>query len=287
MDETTAREYGVPEDKITSIALLSKRLEGIADEGMLTDPTTLLRFLIAREGVVDDAEMMVRDSLKWREEFGLNGLMDEWGVTGEDGVWNMEAQSGRAQLACRHFYGCRLDNKARDGSPIILQRIGKADFDGMARGKMESLMTSSFLVMLEDAFRFGRLESLRQKRLVRAAFVIDAKGLGTAILRHVSMIKASSALGKTYFAEITRTITVVNAPWIFSTVWSMISPILPKASRAKVQILGSKFDSTLEAHGNLDVKILPAYLGGSGPADVCPTYPVPEDAGTGLDLSCG
>mmetsp|Transcript_8912 Transcript_8912/g.13684 ORF Transcript_8912/g.13684 Transcript_8912/m.13684 type:complete len:153 (-) Transcript_8912:107-565(-) len=141
--------------------------------------------------------------------------------------------------------------------------------------------------MLEDALRAGRRESLSRKQLVRAAFVIDAKGIGTQVLRHMSIIKTFSSVGKTYFPEITRTVTIINAPWVFTGIWKMISPLLPRASRDKVQILGSSFHSSLETHGNLEIKKFPSYLGGSGAVNICPTDPIPKDACKDLNACRG
>ena len=114
--------------------------------------------------------------------------MDEWGITDASGVWRMEPQSERARVACRHFYGCKLPTPCADGAPIMLQRMGRADLSGMVREKMTELMLNSWVVFLEDALRSGRRESLKQKRLVRAAFIIDVEGVGLSVLRHMGLV---------------------------------------------------------------------------------------------------
>lgn len=40
------------------------------------------------------------------------------------------------------------------------------------------------------------------------------------------VVKAITSLGKAYFPETTASATIINAPWIFSTVFNIISPLL-------------------------------------------------------------
>lgn len=194
VDEALAAEYGMEGDDAAKVAELSRRVQD-TNAAILTDPTTLLRFLNAREGDVEAAETMVRGAVRWREEFCVDALMNEWGVTDASGEWRMSPQSKRAEIACRHFYGMRLSMTCEDGAPIMLQRMGKADLNGMVKEQMADLMLNSWVVFLEDALRSGRRESLRQKKLVRAAFLIDVEGVGLSVLRHMGLIVSVSPRG--------------------------------------------------------------------------------------------
>eukprot|EP00615_Pteridomonas_danica_P003460 CAMPEP_0114332850 /NCGR_PEP_ID=MMETSP0101-20121206/3370_1 /TAXON_ID=38822 ORGANISM="Pteridomonas danica, Strain PT" /NCGR_SAMPLE_ID=MMETSP0101 /ASSEMBLY_ACC=CAM_ASM_000211 /LENGTH=93 /DNA_ID=CAMNT_0001463687 /DNA_START=123 /DNA_END=404 /DNA_ORIENTATION=- len=83
-------------------------------------------------------------------------------------------------------------------------------------------------------------------------------------------------MGKAYFPELNSTVTIVNAPWIFAKIFSVISPMLTEAMRKKIVILDGKFEGGLKTHSGLNVEVLPAFLGGCTSDDQCPEpAPVP------------
>jgi hypothetical protein len=54
---------------------------------------------------------------------------------------------------------------------------------------------------------------------------------------------------------------VINAPWGFSTVWSLVKGWLDEATVAKIHILGSSYKDDLLKQ--IPASSLPKYLGGS------------------------
>lgn len=54
---------------------------------------------------------------------------------------------------------------------------------------------------------------------------------------------------------------IVNAPYLFSTVWSLVKPWLDEATVRKIHILGRGFKTELQQY--IDPAHLPADLGGS------------------------
>ena len=49
--------------------------------------------------------------------------------------------------------------------------------------------------------------------------------------------------GKLYFPECTKSATLINAPWVFSKIWALISGFLTEVMRNKVSIIGSDWKS--------------------------------------------
>ena len=141
-------------------------------------------------------------------------------------------------------------------------------------------VTDAFVSHLEDILQAGRAASIEQKKLVRARLIIDGSGLGLGTLAHIKLIKNITAMGKSYFPEITASATIVNAPWIFAKIYGVVSPLLTEVMRRKVCILDEKFGPGLEAHCGLRQDDLPEFLGGKVPDSQCPLpLPVPRGAG--------
>ena len=54
---------------------------------------------------------------------------------------------------------------------------------------------------------------------------------------------------------------VINAPVVFTSVWAVVKQLVDAKTRAKVDILGSKYSSKLLA--DIDADCLPQSLGGN------------------------
>ena len=107
--------------------------------------------------------------------------------------------------------------------------------------------------------------------------VIDVEGITLTKLVYIRMIKSVLAIGKRYFPELTKSVTIVNAPWVFAKFYTLISPALTPVMRKKVCIVGSDFEEKLLEHGNIKKSSLPRMLGGkSDGAEILPCDPVPN-----------
>eukprot|EP00040_Diaphanoeca_grandis_P021307 m.113489 g.113489 ORF g.113489 m.113489 type:complete len:281 (-) comp28274_c1_seq3:307-1149(-) len=249
------------------------------------DRFTVARFFVARQEDPKAAEEMLRETVEWRQRIHLDDIMSEWGEPekiGADKVptgFRRQPKTERAKLADNHSYCGRIKATTNAGAPIVVQRVGRADLYGAVREELPNLMMHSWCFMLEDAFLACRAASLEQDRMVKAAMIIDLDGMGFSVMRHMSIIKSFAKIG-THFAEITRTVTIINAPMFFAGMWKVVSPLLPAASRAKVSILGRSYKEALEKHADVDIELLPKFLGGTGSdEEVLPAHPVPVGAG--------
>jgi len=71
----------------------------------------------------------------------------------------------------------------------------------------------------------------------------------------------ASNLGKEYYPECLGTMYFINAPFLFSTVWSGIKIFLDPNTQNKIKILGSNYKNELLQVINEDN--LPDFLGGN------------------------
>ena len=299
---------GVPVEEAPKVAELAEVVAKDVESygaAALGEPLMLLRFLRARQGDVAAAAKMWRETHAWRGAhipvaLGEIGEFREAGDGPLDGApagreprwsWSMfqdpaRCATPRGALALKHGQAIRLlAPTARDGSPVLLWRMGGLDLPGCAREDLIDTLSLRQVAHLEDAIQFARAQSNRERRLVRCRVVIDLKGI--AILRtipHISTgLKPTMKLGTAFFPEITASVTIVNAPFAFETLWKLISIFLNDCIRAKVRIVGSNFADALTTHAMIDdIAALPKSLGGQAD-DYGAPEPVEAKAGAAID----
>ncbi|GMI26673.1 hypothetical protein TrCOL_g4211 [Triparma columacea] len=247
----------------------------------LADPLTVLRFLRARDGKVDDAAKMYNSTIAFRKT-KIYSLMATYGNSSDefntDGTrltpatswnWTRKTEGNNDAILMQKigFFG-RLTINGPDDAPVAIWRLGACDLFGVKDNDLVDYMCDGFAVHLEDLLQAGRAASLKHNKMVRARLIIDVGGVGMSTLPLLKTLKAIIAVGKQYFPECTATATIINAPWVFSSLWVVVKPILTKVMQRKVCILGTSWVNNPEAftkHSGITVSALPACLGGSTP----------------------
>ena len=301
-----ALDAGVPESHAAGVGALAVELAPDIEHGEgavgaqakgLSDPLTLLRFLNARDGDLEQAAAMFRDTAKWRAET-IDGVLAEFGqfVDTAEGdadadawTWRAAPSTRRATLGLAHGFASVLDAPAPEcelqpaGAAVAVWRISAADWNGIAREELDEAVKRGFIAHLECLLQRGRRASVRHGRLVRARLIIDVDGVGIGLLRHIGLLKQVTSMGKAYFPEVSASASVVNAPWLFTKIWAVVKPLLTPVQQRKVMILGRDFDEGLLEHAGLPRAALPAALGGETSDDqLAPAEPVPVGAGEAL-----
>lgn len=77
----------------------------------------------------------------------------------------------------RHAYSSVLGFTTADGSPVAVERMGKADLAGAVREGAVEYIIDVYKLWIEELFQLTRLESKRQRRIVKAVVIIDMAGL--------------------------------------------------------------------------------------------------------------
>lgn len=295
--EACALEAGVPEEDANAVAQLASAVDARGVEP-LSDPLTLYRFYLARDGNIEEAIHMYRKTIQWRKEFSIGLVMKVhgWGEDyGGDGnrsltsvadewKWERRAVTEEARLTIRHGFFGRLKEWAPvDGYAIIVWRLGTADVASLHREHIVEGFMRALVSHLEDNLQALRAASLQRNQLSMCHVVIDVQGLGPSMLRAVGFIRQIMLYCFEYFPESIATVTFVRAHWLCTKIWSLINSRIPTRMQNKFTILGTDFAAGLRAHSSLDLKVLPRFLGGEASNDeVCATEPVPHGAARGL-----
>ena len=95
--------------------------------------------------------------------------------------------------------------------------------------------------------------------------IVDLRGASLRLTSHkvVDIFKRIAAVDQPNYPETMGATFVVNAPWIFTAIWSVVRVFLDEGVTAKVHILGEGEPTRQALAQAVDADQLPAFLGGS------------------------
>lgn len=245
------------------------------------DAVTMLRFLRARKGSVEEAAKMYRSAMSWREGNGF-----------ERGFRLNLIDDSLHRRVDEHWPPTALLGTDRDGDPIYWNRMGLACPNFLSKapksflGRHEVYSITRILQGLEER------SALDGKARMYMTVVVDCADLG---LRHLNLKAAPKyqhcvRIMEDNFPEMVKRVYIVRAPRIASAIWNVLSKFFDEGTKNKFQIVdGSKTFETLSAA--IDPKWIPVSLGGrltvAGNKECEPVLaghrtPVPEDLITDL-----
>ncbi|KIK59974.1 hypothetical protein GYMLUDRAFT_244755 [Collybiopsis luxurians FD-317 M1] len=120
----------------------------------------------------------------------------------------------------------------KDGRPIYIEQLGKLDFKAL-------------------------YACTTQDRLLKC--LIWEMSLSN-FYRVKDYVMATSSIGQDRYPECMGKFYIINAPWLFSGVWTVIKPWLDEVTVAKIAILGKDYKDMLLAQ--IPKENLPKELGG-------------------------
>ncbi|CEM11680.1 unnamed protein product [Vitrella brassicaformis CCMP3155] len=217
------------------------------------DDQFLLRFLRARKFDLDKSLIMIKNYIKWREEFGVDRIVNE-GEFPETRV-------------IRKFYPHGYHGVAKDGRPIYVERIGSIDVASLLENcNFERLLeywVQDYEKLLEVRFPACSVKS--GKRISQSLTVLDLSGLG---LRHFgtqtrTIVKKLTGVCQDYYPESLGNMIIVNTPTVFNVIWQFVKPLLDEKTVKKIQLCGDikSFKPILSQFADDDQ--LPDFLGGT------------------------
>mmetsp|Transcript_34 Transcript_34/g.84 ORF Transcript_34/g.84 Transcript_34/m.84 type:complete len:314 (+) Transcript_34:47-988(+) len=254
----------------TEIDDMLSKLEGILPHAGIVGQQPLrdvwiVRFLVASHWKVDEAADKFRQMVAFRERY----KMDEVRAKFEDGTMTMEDIPGFKE----HFKCCPdtfrlVSGDAKDGSPIVVSRVTKWDFDEYYKLDQD----------MEDQFQYHQMEYMMwridklcvESEMLRGNVkIIDLDGV-TLSMRGVMKQNAAKRkeryerLGanlEVMYPEMVSKINIVNAPSFVAILWWAAKSFLQQRTIDKTVIVRQQ--GTKEALLNLiDAKVLPEDLGG-------------------------
>ena len=235
-------------DQQAKLEQLRKELhaEGFTDR---TDDPSLLRFLRARKFDVAAAKKMFVDCEHWRKEFGVDELKRTFDF------------KEKAEISA--FYPQYYHKTDVDGRPVYIEQLGGIDLHKMYKITTQDRMLQN-LVMEYEKFTDDRLPAcsrMKGELVETSCTIMDLKGVGVTSIKSVySYVSAASAIGQNYYPERMGKFYIINAPWGFSTAFSVIKKLLDEVTAKKIHILGSSYSADLLKQ--IPAENLPVKFGG-------------------------
>ncbi|CAE7680961.1 unnamed protein product [Symbiodinium sp. CCMP2456] len=227
------------------------------------------------------------------EDFGLLGKEDWLGAARREARRETHTTRGPLALGAKSltawasaWFGSKQGSKSRSighsdrgGRGLGLLPSVRAEHDRSGHAERHALL--SLLLGLARLPHGRKCQKefkiqLSRKQLVQARLLIDAKGLGSQVLRHRAVIRKMISTGKNNFPEVNISVTIIRAPFVFAKLWGLAKSHLTPAMQRKICILGEDFASGLQEHSGLDRSVLPGFLGGQGRGqELCEVRSVP------------
>lgn len=151
----------------------------------------------------------------------------------------------------------------KDGRPVYIEQLGKLDVSALYKITTQDRMLQH-LVYEYETFLSQRLPAcskVSDKLVETSCTILDLHNAGISTFYKVKdYVSAASSIGQNNYPETMGNMFIINAPYLFSTVWSLVKPWLDPATQAKIHILGKNYQKELLEY--IPAENLPANLGG-------------------------
>ncbi|KAM0324776.1 hypothetical protein ACHAQA_007740 [Verticillium albo-atrum] len=213
------------------------------------DTLTMLRFLRARKFDVNAAKAMFVEFEKWRKETLLDALVP---------TWNYEEKEAMFKYYPQYYHKTDID-----GRPVYIEQLGKIKLAEMRTITTDERMLDNLAVEYEKCAdpRFPACSVVQGSLVETCCTIMDLKGVSMGNASQVyGYVRQASVISQNYYPERLGKLYIINAPWTFSVVWSVVKGWLDPVTVNKIDILGSGYAKELLKQ--IPAENLPVEFGG-------------------------
>ena len=154
--------------------------------------------------------------------------------------------------------------KTKDGRPIYIEQLGRLDIKALYSITTQDRLLKRLICEYERSMRFRMPASSQAVGHPVETFctILDLKDVSlTNFYRVKDYIMAASKIGQDRYPEIMGKFYIINAPWTFHAVYSVIKNFLDEVTINKIDILGGTYKDKLLAQ--IPAENLPKEFGGA------------------------
>ncbi|KAF8632406.1 hypothetical protein AX17_004847 [Amanita inopinata Kibby_2008] len=232
---------------------LDKLKKELKEEGKFVEErmgdATLLRFLRARKFDVVKAKEMLLNAEQWRNDYGVEELVNNFDFKEKKEVDKWYPQ-----------YYHKID---KDGRPVYIERLGQLDIKALYAATTQERQLQRLVVEYEKFLteRLPACSAASGHPVETSCTILDLGGVSlTNFYRVKDYVFQAASVGQDRYPETMGKFYIINAPWAFSAVWSIIKPWLDEVTVSKINILGGSYKDTLIQQ--IPVENLPKEFGG-------------------------
>ncbi|KAJ3208917.1 cytosolic factor, phosphatidylinositol/phosphatidylcholine transfer protein [Clydaea vesicula] len=213
------------------------------------DEHVLKRFGKARKFKMADAVFMMTESEKWRKEFGVENVLKEFAFK---------------ELAEVQKIYPRFHHKTdKLGRPIYIEKLSKLDLKKIMAVTTSERMLKHHVREYEKFLNY-KMAACGKKingHIGQGFTVLDLAGVPMSQFPSVkSIVNDMSKISQDNYPETMGILFIINAPFLFTSIWYVIKGWLDEQTVKKIHLLGSSYkDKLLEL---VDPENLPEAYGG-------------------------
>jgi len=237
---------------------LDKIRKELQEEGAFVpermDDALLLRFLRARKFDVPKAKAMLLSAEQWRKDENVDETARTFIFTEKEEV--------------NKYYPQYYHKVDKDGRPVYIEQLGKLDIKALYAATTQERLLQRLVSEYERSLATRMPASSRAVGHPVETFctILDLQGVTLSNFYRVKdYIMATAAIGQNRYPEIMGKFYIINAPWAFSAVWSIIKVWLDEVTANKIDIVGSAYKDKLLAQ--ISPENLPKEFGGTCECD--------------------
>ncbi|XP_057372015.1 SEC14-like protein 2 [Daphnia carinata] len=215
----------------------------------------LLRWLIARDFNIAKAETMLRKSLEWRQTNRVDEMIDE----------------SELPEVMRKYFAVGHTGVDKYKSYTVTVRYGAMDMKGILLSVKKKNYFMYLTQKLETSIREAKTNperyTLSPTTIYQVTIILDLAGFS---MRHITFKPALDIcfemlqMNETNYPEFLRRVFVINAPKIFSILYSLSKPFMHEKTTSNVRIYGYNVEQWKAALlEDFDPQELPACYGGT------------------------
>lgn len=212
----------------------------------------LLRFAIARNFNSEETKKMLAQFIQYQRKLAADKV-SQWGP-GDPSFEEMRAN-----------ISVGLHHTAKSGTPVLIWRLGESRLKELLRSySVDQLIY--FFVQLGNRFLNIALpcaSKVSQKRTEKLVVIFDLKNtemMGFLSGKLNEFLKRFAEVGQVFYPNVLDKLFMINAPMLFSAVWSVFKHFLHPTTQERIEI--SSGINKERIHAAVDPALLPVWLGG-------------------------
>jgi hypothetical protein len=219
----------------------------------------LVRFIVARKRNIAKATTMAMHFCEWYDKpiAGHEHLSPRT-------VLFIHMPDPNEDIYRQYFPHSNLGH-AKNGCPVYWEKSGvcSKNFHTVNKLVPNESMVIRHIRQQEFVFqdRCQRASQFFNRSISKQIIVFDLKNLTYTLDTHaISVFRQSLSIDEAYYPERLDHLFMINAPWFFTAIWSMLRPWIDPITAEKIMIIGSDYLPTLRKY--IDDSQIPAELGG-------------------------
>lgn len=236
------------EERENHIETAKQRLQEL---GLLKERHTkewIGRFLEAKKYKLEAAIEMLVDCEKWRDEYRVDELMD----------YKLDNLKEVKEIYPQYYHF-----HCKEYRPLYIEILGKLSYKEIMKYTNEEDLIRYQVAEFERLVqhKFPICSRLANRPIQTAISITDLKKASlSSFPRALSFIKKSILISQQYYPGTMGLRIIINAGFMFQTIWKILKPMMRPEAIERTVILGSEYMEYLEKI--VDRKFLPKSIGG-------------------------